>query len=151
MDYSVMMELLVLFPKIVPVLLMTRMKTRALRNIKIWMSWSRNMRLSLSYRTSRFSGPLFTVRSPPPCPVIRDRSVIGSIVSIRARCGKLEVGADGRSKEEWFPSSVNFMLAKYDHVGPTNLLFKDKLITGGHMGWSASHSRKLLLFIHTRS
>ena len=38
--------------------------------------------------------------------------------------GGRRAGVDDRSKEKWFPSSVDFMLAKYDHVRPTNLLLK---------------------------
>jgi len=53
-------------------------------------------------------------------------------------------GANDRSKEKWFPSSVDFMLAKYDHVR-LPICFRDKLIKGGHLGWRAYDSRKLPL------
>jgi hypothetical protein len=38
--------------------------------------------------------------------------------------GVKRAGVDDRSKEKWFPSSVDFMLAKYGHVRPTKLLLK---------------------------
>lgn len=51
-------------------------------------------------------------------------------------------GANDRSKEKWFPSSVDFMLAKYDHVR-LRIGFRDKLIKGGRLGRRAHVSRML--------
>lgn len=54
-DCLVMMELLGLFPKpkrTVLMLVMIRMIRRTMRTIKIWLSWSRDMRLFLSFRKS---------------------------------------------------------------------------------------------------
>jgi hypothetical protein len=87
---------------------------------------------------------LFCTSLPCPRHIIREKSAIRSILFIRAWCGKFgsklmvgprKNGSQARSTLCW-PSMIMYVPI---------LPIEWKLITGGHMGWRADHSRELLL------